>query len=70
MSKCPVCGYWAYNGYECFDCGYHGSRSGRSSTVKVLTFTMSFSGFFPYSFSKLISLIFRGGCMENGREIA
>jgi len=22
MSKCPVCGYYAYNGYECFDCGY------------------------------------------------
>ena len=21
-SKCPVCGYWAFNGYECFDCGY------------------------------------------------
>lgn len=22
LSKCPVCGYWAFNGYECFDCGY------------------------------------------------
>jgi len=22
MSKCPVCGYYAYNGFECFDCGY------------------------------------------------
>lgn len=21
-SKCPVCGYWAFNGVECFDCGY------------------------------------------------
>ena len=21
-SKCPVCGYWAFNGYECFDCGF------------------------------------------------
>lgn len=20
MSKCPVCGYWAWNGEECFDC--------------------------------------------------
>lgn len=23
MSKCPVCGYWAWNGEECFDCGAH-----------------------------------------------
>lgn len=22
MSKCPCCGYWAFNGEECFDCGY------------------------------------------------
>ncbi len=22
MSKCPACGYWAFNGHECFDCGY------------------------------------------------
>ena len=22
MSKCPCCGYWAFNGRECFDCGY------------------------------------------------
>ncbi len=21
-SQCPVCGYWAFNGVECFDCGY------------------------------------------------
>jgi hypothetical protein len=21
-SKCPRCGYHAFNGYECFDCGY------------------------------------------------
>lgn len=21
-SKCPRCGYWAYDGFECFDCGY------------------------------------------------
>ena len=26
MSKCPVCGYWAFNGYECFDCGYFTER--------------------------------------------
>ena len=22
--KCPNCGYWAYDGYQCFDCGYKG----------------------------------------------
>jgi hypothetical protein len=22
LSKCPVCGYFAFNGEECFDCGY------------------------------------------------
>lgn len=22
LSKCPVCGYWAFDGYECQDCGY------------------------------------------------
>lgn len=22
LSKCPVCGYHAFNGQECFDCGY------------------------------------------------
>jgi hypothetical protein len=22
LSRCPVCGYWAFNGEECFDCGY------------------------------------------------
>jgi len=21
-SKCPVCGFHAFNGEECFDCGY------------------------------------------------
>jgi hypothetical protein len=21
-SKCPRCGYYAYDGYECLDCGY------------------------------------------------
>ena len=25
MSKCPCCGYWAFNGQECFDCGYRAS---------------------------------------------
>jgi len=22
LGKCPACGYWAFNGEECFDCGY------------------------------------------------
>ena len=22
LSRCPVCGYYAFNGVECFDCGY------------------------------------------------
>jgi len=22
LSRCPVCGYYAFNGEECFDCGY------------------------------------------------
>lgn len=22
LSQCPACGYWAFNGIECFDCGY------------------------------------------------
>jgi len=22
LTKCPVCGYFGFNGYECFDCGY------------------------------------------------
>ena len=22
LSKCPICGYYGFNGYECFDCGY------------------------------------------------
>ena len=22
LSKCPACGYYAFNGVECFDCGY------------------------------------------------
>lgn len=21
-SKCPCCGYYGFNGQECFDCGY------------------------------------------------
>ncbi len=21
-SKCPRCGYWAWDGFECHDCGY------------------------------------------------
>ncbi len=22
LYRCPACGYWAFNGIECFDCGY------------------------------------------------
>lgn len=22
LSKCPICGYFAFNGQECLDCGY------------------------------------------------
>lgn len=22
LSKCPSCGYYAFNGQECYDCGY------------------------------------------------
>ena len=22
LMKCPACGYWGFNGIECFDCGY------------------------------------------------
>jgi hypothetical protein len=28
--RCPACGYWAFNGIECFDCGY---RPGHSVAV-------------------------------------
>ena len=28
MSKCPCCGYWGFNGYECFDCGYRANYGG------------------------------------------
>jgi hypothetical protein len=24
LSRCPRCGYYAYDGEECFDCGYRG----------------------------------------------
>lgn len=27
-SKCPACGYFAFNGVECFDCGYR-AETGR-----------------------------------------
>ncbi len=26
LSKCPACGYYAWNGIECFDCGYRGRQ--------------------------------------------
>ena len=22
LYRCPACGYYAYNGIECYDCGY------------------------------------------------
>jgi len=22
LMRCPACGYYAFNGIECFDCGY------------------------------------------------
>jgi len=22
LYRCPACGYYAFNGIECFDCGY------------------------------------------------
>src|SRR3990172_2039381 len=25
LSKCPRCGYYAFDGYECFDCGFRPS---------------------------------------------
>jgi hypothetical protein len=26
--KCPVCGYYGFNGQECFDCGYRPAQGG------------------------------------------
>ena len=26
MSRCPACGYWAFDGIECHDCGYRPRR--------------------------------------------
>lgn len=26
LMRCPACGYWAFNGIECFDCGYRAAR--------------------------------------------
>lgn len=23
LFRCPACGYFAFDGTECFDCGYH-----------------------------------------------
>jgi rRNA maturation protein Nop10 len=23
LDRCPACGYYGFNGEECFDCGYH-----------------------------------------------
>lgn len=24
--KCPRCGYWAFDGYECHDCGFRACK--------------------------------------------
>lgn len=32
MGKCPICGYWAFNGQECFDCGYRPGGSADCTT--------------------------------------
>lgn len=32
-SKCPACGYYAFNGVECFDCGYRPRRKRIAMTV-------------------------------------
>lgn len=37
MSKCPSCGYWAFNGVECFDCGYRRRR-------RILTIVVALVG--------------------------
>lgn len=26
LDRCPVCGYYGFNGEECFDCGYRPVR--------------------------------------------
>src|SRR5437016_5035196 len=28
LSRCPACGYWAFDGRECRDCGYRRSDGG------------------------------------------
>ena len=33
-SRCPRCGYWAFDGYECHDCGY---RTGRDACHQTET---------------------------------
>jgi hypothetical protein len=30
LSRCPCCGYYAFNGVECFDCGYRGCSISRN----------------------------------------
>ena len=33
--KCPACGYYAFNGIECFDCGYR--CRGRTKEGKIMS---------------------------------
>jgi len=41
MLRCPACGYWAFNGIECFDCGYR-ARSGLKLLIICLIAFMFF----------------------------
>jgi hypothetical protein len=36
LSRCPRCGYWAFDGAECYDCGYRpGARIGRRGFISL-----------------------------------
>jgi hypothetical protein len=36
LSRCPRCGYWAFDGAECHDCGYRpGARIGRRGFISL-----------------------------------
>jgi len=43
MLRCPACGYWAFNGIECFDCGYR-ARGYVKKFLFVLCFVFLFLG--------------------------
>lgn len=32
-NKCPSCGYWAFDGTECHDCGYTKQREGDQAII-------------------------------------